>query len=62
MIEFLKKLSPFLKRLTHFLKKLTYLFKEKITSKGDFSCSIQNKFVPLPAETINRFYDTSPQI
>ena len=28
-------------------KKLTYLFKEKITSKGDFSCSIQNISLPL---------------
>ena len=38
------------KRLTAFLKPLTYLFKEKITSQGDFSCSIQNKFVPLPSD------------
>ena len=30
--------------------------------KAIFICTVQNKFVPLPAETINRFYDTSPQI
>ena len=36
-----------LKKLTHFLKPLTYLFKEKITSKSDFSCSIQQNIVIL---------------
>ena len=42
-----KKLTPILKKLTLFLKPFTYLFKEKITSKGDFSCSIQNISLPL---------------
>ena len=51
MTCFPKKLSPFLKQLTHFLKPLTYLFKEKITSKGDFSCSIQNISLPLQPTT-----------
>ena len=44
---FLKRLTPFVKKLTHFLQSLTYLFKEKITSKGEFSCSIQNNSLPL---------------
>ena len=30
--------------------------------KAIFICTVQNKFVPLHAETTHRFYDTYPQI